>query len=215
LDLTYTACRWGAQPMGGARRRDGTGRLDRAIHWLRSPCPRRSTHSSSPERAPCSVGNGSRGRGDGSGLRDTNGGRPSPRSTDMRIYIQLRATPVRRHSQPQSALLEGGAGRPGSRPVACDLFCVGRKERPALSSPTAASRLDRPIHRLQAGYRRLDFAVLRLPNQRLDGLSTNQPTHRTTAPRLLSEARCRHRGPHLRGARMGAYCGADVILCLR
>ena len=105
----------------------------------------------------------------------------------------------------------GGAGRPGLRPLACDLNRVGRKERPALSSPTAASRLDRPIHRLQAGYRRLDFAAFRAPYRRLGGLPTNQPTLRTAAPRLPSEARCRPppssspRRPHGSTSRGGCH----------
>ena len=41
--------------------------------------------------------------------------------------------------------LEGGAGRPGSRPLASDLSRAGHEERPARSSPTAAWRLDRPV----------------------------------------------------------------------
>ena len=96
-----------------------------------------------------------------------------------------------RHSLLTIRSFKGGAGRPGSRPVASDLDRVGRKERPARSSPTAASRLDRPIHRLQAGYRRFDFAAFQAPGRRLGGLPTNQPTHWTTAPRLPIEARCR------------------------
>ena len=104
-----------------------------------------------------------------------------------RIYT---ATPTTRYSLLTIRSRKGGAGRPGSRPVASDLDRVGRKERPARSSPSAARRLDRPATN-QAGARRLDFAAFQAPGRRLDGLSTNQPTHWTTAPRLPIEARCR------------------------
>jgi hypothetical protein len=100
------------------------------------------------------------------------------------------AAPIR-YSQFAIRSLKGGAGRSGSRPVACDLDRVGRKERPARSSPTAASRLDRPFHRLQAGSRRLDLAASQAPGRRLGGLPTNRPTRWTAAPRLPIEARCR------------------------
>jgi len=89
-----------------------------------------------------------------------------------------------RYSPLAIRLLRGGAGRPGLRPVACDLIAWGAKN-------ALLGRLRRPpgawkgLSTDQAGARRLDFAAFQAPDRRLDGLSTDQPTlldHGTPAP---------------------------------
>ena len=119
--------------------------------------------------------------------------------------------PTAEHARPRSGAppeeREGGAGRPGSRPLASDLIAKGTKN-------ALLGRLRRPpdawigpFHHAGAGYRRLDFAapgllprpcaegapastsnpVRRLSRTRwrLDGLSTmpaDAPGHGTPAP---------------------------------
>jgi len=56
---------------------------------------------------------------------------------------------------------KGGAGRPGSRPLASDLS-AGHEERPARPSPTAARRLD-GLSTLPCGVSENDFAAIRTP----------------------------------------------------
>ena len=86
--------------------------------------------------------------------------------------------------------LKGGAGRPGSRPVASDLIAWGAKD-------ALLGRLRRPPGAwigLPPTRRGLGGSTLphsQAPGRRLGGLPTNQPTHWTTAPRLPIEARCR------------------------
>ena len=104
-----------------------------------------------------------------------------------RRYITSR--PIRR--SPLTIRSKGGAGRPGSRPVASDLIAWGAKN-------ALLGRLRRPPGAwigLSTGYRRgLGGSTLphsQAPGRRLGGLPTNQPTHWTAAPRLPIEARCR------------------------
>src|SRR5262245_9971954 len=62
---------------------------------------------------------------------------------------------------------------------------AGHEERPARLSPTAARRLDRPIHQPAAGYRRLDFAAHGLPASAWTVYPPTSGAPRTTASRLL------------------------------
>ena len=128
------------------------------------------------------------------------------------------------------SLHEGGAGRPGSRPLASDLSARGAKN-------ALLGRLRRPPDAwpawppCRAGYRRPASPQSAPPcpracvegipgsfpaksgvgiprHRRSDGLSAMPGKVSDCGPRLLSEARCRPPHPHLRGARMMPREGA-------
>src|SRR5262245_52171444 len=102
----------------------------------------------------------------------------------MRIYIQSGATPIRNSLNEEEQGVQACARWP--------LTLTREAQRtPCSVASDGRLALGRPIHQPAAGSRKLDFATSRPPSQRLDGLSTNQPTHRAATPRLPVEGRFR------------------------
>jgi hypothetical protein len=109
--------------------------------------------------------------------------------------LAANGTKACQHDKPRSSLspegMEGGAGRPGSRPLATDQSPVGARRTPC---PVASAPLPgawKASHRPSRS-RRSTFAASGPWYRRSDGLSANRPRHRTAAPGSCAETRpCR------------------------